>query len=72
LKVAIIPEENRKDMKEVPDNVKDSMEVFYAKTMDDVLAHALVRLPEGMGMQSDFVPGMVAGIYLNDSTPTAH
>lgn len=72
LKVAIIPEENRKDMKEVPENVKDSMEIFYAKNMDDVLTHALTKLPEGMHMQSDFIPGMVAGIYLNEGKPTAH
>jgi len=72
LKVAIIPEENRKDMKEVPDNVKDSMEVFFASNMDDVLEHALTHLPEGMATRVDFVPGMVSGIHLNEGGTTAH
>ncbi|MDX8388198.1 MAG: endopeptidase La [Ghiorsea sp.] len=72
LKVAVIPEENRKDMKEVPNNVKDFMEVHYANNMDDVLEHALTRLPEAMGVSRDFAPGMVAGIHINDGEPTAH
>lgn len=72
LKVAVIPEENRKDMKEVPNNVKDYMEVYYAETMDDVLEHALTRLPEAMVLSRDFAPGMVAGIHLNEGEPTAH
>lgn len=72
LKVAIIPEENRKDMKEVPNNVKDSMQVYYAENMDKVLEHALTRLPEGMSIHTDFSPGMVAGIHLNEGEPTAH
>lgn len=72
LTTAIIPEENRKDMKEVPDNVKDSMKMHYAENMDDVLEHALVRLPEAMKLSTEFSPGMVAGIYLNEDGPTAH
>ncbi len=72
LTVAVIPEENRKDMKEVPDNVKDLMTIHFANDMDDVLNHALTRLPEGMSMRADFVPGTVAGIYLNDNNVTAH
>ena len=72
LTVAIIPEENRKDMKEIPNNVKDSMEIHYAENMDDVLEHALIRLPEGMSVRREFAPGMVAGIYLDEGEPTAH
>ncbi|MDQ6989772.1 MAG: endopeptidase La [Mariprofundaceae bacterium] len=72
LTVAVIPEQNRKDMKEIPDNVKDSMTVHFAEDMDGVLKHALTSLPEGMSMRADFVPGTVAGIYLNDSNVTAH
>ncbi|MDX8384763.1 MAG: S16 family serine protease, partial [Ghiorsea sp.] len=72
LTTAIIPEANRKDMKEVTENVKGAMTFFYAEDMDDVLEHALTRLPEGMSMRSDFVPGSVAGIYLNERSTTAH
>ncbi len=72
LTTAIIPEENRKDMKEVPDNVKDSMQIHFAEHMDTVLEHALVRLPDAMKMSAEFAPGMVAGIYLNKSASRAH
>ncbi len=72
LTVAIIPEENRRDMKEVPDIIKNSMEIHFASNMDDVLVQALTRLPEGMSARADFVPGMVSGIYLNEGSTTAH
>jgi len=72
LTTAIIPEANRKDMKEVTDNVKGAMTFHYADNMDDVLEHALTHLPEGMSMRTDFVPGSVDGIYLNESPTTAH
>jgi len=72
LKVAILPEENRKDLKEVPNNVKDSMKIHFVKNMDDILQYALTSLPEGMENAGDFVPSMVAGIQQVDDAATAH
>jgi len=72
LKVAIIPEENRKDMKEVPSIIKDSMEMVYAENMDDVLKCALTQLPEMMLDRVDFVPSMISGIQMNEGSTTAH
>jgi len=34
---AVLPERNRKDILDVPDEVKNDMEIFYATKMDDVL-----------------------------------
>jgi ATP-dependent Lon protease len=45
LKTVLIPEENEKDLAEVPDNVKDALEIIPVSTMDQVLAKALVRQP---------------------------
>jgi ATP-dependent Lon protease len=45
LKTVLIPEENEKDLAEVPDNVKDAMEIIPVSTMDQVLAKALTRQP---------------------------
>ncbi|HID37057.1 MAG TPA: endopeptidase La [Ghiorsea sp.] len=72
LKVAIIPEENRKDMKEVPEIIKDNIEMVYAENMDDVLKCALTQLPEAMVGRVDFVPSMISGIHLNEGGATAH
>jgi ATP-dependent Lon protease len=46
IKKVMIPEENAKDLAEIPDNVKSRMEIIPVAFMDDVLKHALTRMPE--------------------------
>ena len=46
IKKVMIPEDNAKDLAEIPDNVKSGMEIIPVAMMDDVLKHALVRYPE--------------------------
>jgi ATP-dependent Lon protease len=46
IKRVLIPEENAKDLAEIPENVKSNLEIIPVARMDDVLAHALVRRPE--------------------------
>ena len=46
IKTVLIPEENAKDIAEVPDSVKNGMEIIPVSRMDQVLQHALVRVPE--------------------------
>jgi len=46
IKKVMIPEENVKDLAEIPENVKSGMEIIPVVRMDDVLKHALVRMPE--------------------------
>jgi ATP-dependent Lon protease len=46
IKRVIIPEENAKDLAEIPDNVKNALEIIPVARMDEVLAIALVRKPE--------------------------
>ncbi|MEO1674462.1 MAG: endopeptidase La [Pseudomonadota bacterium] len=38
----LIPEENEKDLADIPDNVKEALEIVPVSTVDEVLAHALV------------------------------
>ncbi len=45
IKKVMIPEENAKDLAEIPDNVKSGMEIIPVAMMDDVLKHALTRMP---------------------------
>ncbi|NEU13825.1 endopeptidase La [Methylobacterium sp. BTF04] len=45
IKTVLIPEDNAKDIAEVPDSVKNGMEIIPVSRMDQVLKHALVRVP---------------------------
>ncbi len=44
----LIPEENAKDLVEIPDNVKNGLEIVPVSRMDEVIRHALVRQPEAI------------------------
>jgi ATP-dependent Lon protease len=41
----LIPEENEKDLAEIPKNIKDKLEIVPVKWIDQVLDHALARQP---------------------------
>ena len=46
IKTVLIPEENVKDLAEIPDNVKNHLEIVPVKWIDKVLEVALERVPE--------------------------
>jgi ATP-dependent Lon protease len=46
IRKVLIPEENAKDLIEIPDNVKSGLEITPVSRMDEVVKHALVRMPE--------------------------
>lgn len=46
IKLVLIPEENVKDLADIPDNVKNSIEIMPVRWIDKVLELALVRKPE--------------------------
>jgi ATP-dependent Lon protease len=46
LQRVLIPEENVRDLAEIPDNIKNRLEIIPAKWIDKVLELALERLPE--------------------------
>jgi len=46
IKKVVIPEENVKDLAEIPDEVTKKMEIIPASRLDDVLKVALVRMPD--------------------------
>jgi ATP-dependent Lon protease len=41
IKKIILPERNRKDLRDIPAEARDQIEFVFAQTMDDVLEHAL-------------------------------
>ncbi|MCJ8310696.1 MAG: endopeptidase La [Rhizobiaceae bacterium] len=42
----LIPEDNAKDLADIPENVKNALEIVPVAHLDDVLPHALVSMPE--------------------------
>ncbi|MGB6117745.1 MAG: endopeptidase La [Mesorhizobium sp.] len=46
IKKVLIPEDNAKDLADIPDNVKSGMEIIPVSRVGEVLQHALQRMPE--------------------------
>jgi ATP-dependent Lon protease len=46
IKTVIIPKENERDLKEIPDNIKADLEIKPVKWIDEVLEIALQYMPE--------------------------
>jgi len=46
IKTVLIPEENAKDLVDIPNSVKSALEIIPVSMMDEVLKHALTRTPE--------------------------
>jgi ATP-dependent Lon protease len=48
IKKVLIPEENAKDLVDIPSSVKNGLEIVPVSRMEEVLAHALVRQPQAI------------------------
>jgi len=52
IKTVLIPEENVKDLAEIPENVKSSLKIEAVRWIDQVLSHALVSEPRPLAASS--------------------
>ena len=74
IKTVLIPEENRKDLSEIPDNIRQGLEILPVSHVDEVLARALTARVEAIDwteaddLASQPAPAGPAGT----ATPTAH
>ncbi|WP_394790211.1 endopeptidase La [Rhodoferax sp.] len=48
IKTVLIPEENAKDLQDIPENVKNGLEIVPVKWIDQVLEVALERMPQAL------------------------
>ncbi len=55
IRCVVIPEENERDLKEIPDNIKQDLEIRPVKWIDQVLELALEHMPEPLS-DEDFYP----------------
>jgi ATP-dependent Lon protease len=56
IKTVMIPEENVKDLVEIPDNIKNKLEIVPVKWIDKVLEVALERQPDGLPDPDESAP----------------
>ena len=68
IKTVLIPQENVKDLQEIPDNVKSRLDIRAVKWIDEVLATALERMPEPAVVE-DAVPALQAPIIEGAPAP---
>ncbi len=75
IKTVLIPEENEKDLADIPDNVKDGLEIIAVKHVSEVLEQALVRKPEPIDWDEAAEEAAAAAAKAKESTgpsATAH
>jgi ATP-dependent Lon protease len=58
IKTVIIPKENERDLKEVPDNIKEHLDIRAVKWIDEVLAIALETMPKPLS-DEDYLAGSI-------------
>src|SRR5829696_6909052 len=56
MKKVLIPEENAKDLAELPPSVKNGLEIVPVSRMDQVIPHALVRAPKPIEWDESSMP----------------
>ena len=60
IKKVLIPEDNVKDLADIPNSVKNGLEIVPVSRMDEVLAQALVRKPEPIEWEESVKPAAAA------------
>ena len=53
IQTVIIPDENKRDLKEIPDNIKSDLEIIPVKWIDEVFEAALKRMPEPLSEEHE-------------------
>lgn len=67
IKTVLIPQENEKDLVDIPDNVKDGMTIIPVSHVSQVLEHALVRQPEAIEWDQEAEDEAAAAAALKSS-----
>ncbi|WP_438749123.1 endopeptidase La [Pararhizobium sp. O133] len=70
IKKVLIPEENAKDLADIPDNVKNNMEIIPVSHIGEVLKHALTRAPVAIEWDPSKQPAPVTSVDADDAGAT--
>ena len=61
IKMVLIPEENERDLKEIPDNIKQALDIRPVKWIDEVLELALEKMPDPLSDEEFMTTAPAAG-----------
>lgn len=67
IKTVLIPEENAKDLQDIPENVKNGLEIVPVRWIDKVLELALERLPTPLVDADPIVDAVAAAVALSET-----
>lgn len=68
IKTVLIPEENAKDLQDIPENVKNGLEIIPVRWIEKVLELALERMPEPL-LEDEAI---IAPVVAEATKPAAH
>jgi ATP-dependent Lon protease len=68
----IIPHENARDLKEIPDNIKDALEIIPVKSIDEVLEIALENCPQPLSEEDYNQSSKSEKAVENNLRPSTH
>ena len=72
IKTVLVPSENDRELSEVPDNIKDKLDIKLVSTIDEALELALVRKPDAIDWDEDAWLAEQRKILENRPNFTAH
>ncbi|MGE0181029.1 MAG: endopeptidase La [Parvularculaceae bacterium] len=70
IKTVLIPQENEKDLAEIPDNVKEGLKIIPVGRVDEVLAHALTQKLTAIDWSEPVAPPPGADVEGGESVVT--
>ena len=71
IKTVLIPEENAKDLQDIPENVKNGLEIVPVRWIDKVLEIALVRMPVPLPEEDPAVAATTAAVPVAGAPSTS-
>ena len=72
IKTVLIPEENVKDLQEIPENVKNGLEIVPVRWIDKVLELALEKIPEPLKDEEAVVAAVVPEVQATPPAAVKH
>ena len=72
IKTVLIPEANVKDLAEIPENIKNQLNIYPVKSIDQVFEYALERMPKPVEVNPDDVSAKVSETANDSKTVIRH
>jgi ATP-dependent Lon protease len=70
IKTVLIPQENEKDLAEIPANIREGLEIVPVSHVDEVLARALASVPEAIAWtEEDDLAAQPSNVAGRDGDP---